>query len=304
MVKLNYLELKNITFSYKNNNYILKNLNAKFIGGQIIALLGINGSGKTTLFKILTGIYEPENGSIIYNDTIIKQNNIMSFKSKVGFMPEYLSLYKNMTVREVLNLLGNLKGYNNFDLDYILKKVFLLEHSHKKIKALSKGMKQRLNLAQAIIGDPQIILFDEPSNGFDCGSIEMFYTILKNLANNGAIILISSHHLTEIYGNVDKVLILSNGTVIQELDITLTNKNTNILYKELLIFYDDKIDNEMCNIIKNNFENTIINNNIIKTRIKSSEVIKIITFLLKLNIKINDIKINEKILEDILINLS
>ncbi|HIH2763606.1 MAG TPA: ATP-binding cassette domain-containing protein [Candidatus Azoamicus sp.] len=165
MVEKNNLKLKNVSFSYKKNNFILKNLNANFNSGEIIALLGINGSGKTTLFKILTGIYKAHEGCVLYNDNQITEKNIIDFKAILGFMPEYLQLYKNMTVRNVLKLLSDLKGYENSNIEEILNSVFLLEHANKKVKALSKGMKQRLNLAQAIIGNPKIILFDEPSNG-------------------------------------------------------------------------------------------------------------------------------------------
>jgi ABC-type multidrug transport system ATPase subunit len=304
MVKCNYLKLKNINFSYKKNVSILKNLNTTFESGSITALLGINGSGKTTLFKILTGIYKANEGSIFYNDTQLTQENIMEFKSVLGFMPEFLQLYKNMTVKEVLTLLSDLKGYNNFDIEKILNEVFLIEHSNKKVKALSKGMKQRLNLAQAIIGDPKIILFDEPSNGFDCGSITMFYKILRKLVNAGAIALISSHHLTEIYGNVDKVLILSNGSIIKEICIDNLNIDENFLYKEITIITNEIIDKKEYELIKNEFKDIDLSKNLIKGRVNNKIIINLILKLIKLNIKIIDLKIENKILEDILIKLS
>lgn len=305
MVNKNYLELKNISFAYKKDIFVLKNLNVKFISGKIIALLGINGSGKTTLFKILTGIYTQQEGTISYNNTDITSQNIIKFKSELGFMPEYLSLYKNMTVKDVLKLLGSLKGYDVFNIEEILTTVFLIEHSNKKIKALSKGMKQRLNLAQAIIGNPKIILLDEPSNGFDCGSITMFYKILKNLAENGSIILISSHHLTEIYGNVDKVLILSKGQVIKEINIHEFD-NENIIYKEIYILLDEKINKLNLDYLYQNFKNININNDLLNLNAKldSKNIIKLISYLINSNTQIKDIKINDKILEDTLTNLS
>ncbi|HIH2763275.1 MAG TPA: ABC transporter ATP-binding protein [Candidatus Azoamicus sp.] len=305
MVEKNNLELKNISFSYKKNHFVLNNLNTQFNNGEIIALLGINGSGKTTLFKILTGIYKSSTGSILYNNKEITEKNIIDFKGILGFMPEYLQLYKNMTVTNVLKLLSSLKGYENSNIEDILKSVYLLEHANKKVKALSKGMKQRLNLAQAIIGNPKIILFDEPSNGFDCSSITMFYKILRNMTNNGAIALLSSHHLTEIYGNVDKVLILSNGSIIKEICIDNLNYDDNFLYKEIYIILDENTNTDLYNIINNQFkELNIKNKNIIYGRVNNKIIIDLITMLTKLNLKIKDIKIDNKILEDILINLS
>lgn len=305
MVEKNNLELKNISFSYKKNQFILNNLNAKFNTGEIIALLGINGSGKTTLFKILTGIYKASTGSILYNNDEITEKNIIDFKAVLGFMPEYLQLYKNMTVTNVLRLLSSLKGYEDSNIEDILKSVYLSEHANKKVKALSKGMKQRLNLAQAIIGNPKIILFDEPSNGFDCGSITMFYKTLRYMVNRGAIALLSSHHLTEIYGNVDKVLILSNGSIIKEICIDNLNYEDDFLYKEIHIILDEKNINNLYNTFKNKFkEIKIKNENTLHGRVNNKIIIELITEITKLNLKIKDIRIDNKILEDILIKLS
>lgn len=303
MVK-NNLEINNITFSYKNKNKILQNLNINFYGGEITALLGINGCGKTTLFKILTGIYET-NGLITYNNTKITKNNISHFKSKIGFMPEFLQLYKNMKVNEVLKLLSELKGHDNTNIKEILESVYLSEHENKKVKALSKGMKQRLNLAQAIIGNPKIILFDEPSNGFDCSSITMFYKILRNLVNKGAMAILSSHHLTEIYGNVDKVMILSDGLIIKEMCINDLDYNEKFLYKEIKIFFDENQIIEAYEKISNKFKDiNIKNKKIIYGRVNNKTIIDLIIDLINLNFKIKDIRIENKILEDILIKLS
>lgn len=305
MVEKNYLELKNISFSYKKNNFILKNLTTKFNSGEIIALLGINGSGKTTLFKLLTGMYKADKGTILYQNKEINEKNIMDFKAMLSFMPEFLQLYKNMTVKSVLNLLSSLKGYDNCNIEEILDSVYLLEHAHKKIKTLSKGMKQRLNLAQAIIGNPKIILFDEPSNGFDCSSITMFYKILRKFVNNGAIALLSSHHLTEIYGNVDKVIILSEGSIIKEIYIDDLNCNENFLYKEIHIIFEENITEDQYKKIITNYKDIEFKNtNTIYGRVNNKIVIKLIIELINLNFKIKDIRIENKILEDILIKLS
>lgn len=305
MVKNSFIELKDINFSYKKDIFILKNLNTKIYSGKITALLGINGSGKTTLFKILTGLCKPSSGLFFFNDILIDNKSILYYKSFLGFMPEFLQLYSNMLVKDVLSFLAGLKGYNNINLDEILNLVFLSEHANKKVKALSKGMKQRLNLAQAIIGDPKIILFDEPSNGFDCGSIAMFYAILRQLADKGAIVLISSHHLTEIYGNVDNVLILSNGSIIKEIDINVFSLNDSFLFKEIFVLVDDVIDSISLSLLSRKFPDINVKNfNIFYGRVNNKIIIDLILFLLDLNFSIKDIRIENKILEDMLIRLS
>jgi Cu-processing system ATP-binding protein len=304
MVSENYIELKNVEFFYKKNVFILKNLSAKILGGRITALLGINGSGKTTLFKILTGLCNPSFGNFYYNNVNINNDTILFYKKDLGFMPEFLQLYKEMYVIDVLSFFAELKGYYNVNFNDILSTVFLLEHSHKKVKALSKGMKQRLNLAQAIIGNPKIVLFDEPSNGFDCGSITMFYSILRKLADNGAIVLISSHHLTEIYGNVDNVLILSNGVIIKEFDINSFDYDDGFLFKEIYI-RTEFLNDVILSLLSKQFPKfNVKSNNILYGRANNKSILDLILFLLDMQIFIKDIRIDNKILEDMLLNLS
>ncbi len=303
MVNNNFIELKNIDFFYKQNVFILKKLNAKILGGKITALLGINGSGKTTLFKILTGLCKPSSGLFFYNNINITDDTILFYKKDLGFMPEFLQLYKDMCVKDVLHFFSELKGCKDINFDEVLNTVFLLEHANKKVKALSKGMKQRLNLAQAILGKPKIILFDEPSNGFDCGSITMFYSILRKLADNGSIVLLSSHHLTEIYGNVDNVLILSNGVIIKEFDINALDSEDNVLFKELYIRVD-YLDKISLSLLNNKFPNINIIGNILYGRANNKFILDLILFLLDNQLSIRDIRIDNKILEDILLSLS
>lgn len=304
MVNEKYIELKNIDFFYKKNIFILKNLSVKIFGGKITALLGINGSGKTTLFRILTGLCNANSGSFFYNETNINSDNILFYKKKLGFMPEFLQLYKDMYVKDVLRFFSELKGYYNVNFDEVLTTVFLLEHANKKVKALSKGMKQRLNLAQAIIGNPEIVLFDEPSNGFDCGSITMFYSILRKLADNGAIVLISSHHLTEIYGNVDNVIILSNGVIIKEFDINFFDSEDGFLFKEVYV-YVDLLTPEILSLLHKRFPYfNVKNNNVLYGRSDNKSMLNLILFLLELQVSIRDIRIDNKILEDMLLKLS
>lgn len=304
MVSSDFIELRDLNFFYKKNSFVLKSLNAKIHSGKITALLGINGSGKTTLFKILTGLCKQSSGSIFYNDILINTYTLSFYKTILGFMPEFLQLYKNMSVKDVLYFLAGLKGYENIDLNDLLKKVFLLEHSDKKVKNLSKGMKQRLNLAQAIIGSPKIVLFDEPSNGFDCGSITMFYSVLRNLADNGAIVLLSSHHLTEISGNVDNVLILSKGKIVKEFNIDLFNSNESFLFKEIFIIVDSLVNDSFLFLLNKKFPDIKVKNfNIFYGRANNKTIIDLVLFVLDFNLSIIDIRINNKILEDMLIEL-
>lgn len=306
MKKQNYIELKDINFFYKKNKYILKNLNAKFFPGEITAILGANGCGKTTLIKILAGIMNPYSGNIKYLGEEVNKKNILKYKEKIGFMPEFLNLYQEMSILNLMKFLMSLKKktYDEKKIFEILKLVNLDDKKYKKIKSLSKGMKQRLNLAQSIIIDPKIILFDEPSNGFDCTSIEIFYNILKKLSNQGSIIIISSHHLYEIQNNVDKILIISKGNIAKEVrknDFEKGNENE----KKICTFYTKAKINEK-NIIelKNNFpEIKIKNNNIITCKVYQKDIFNLISEIHNRNIIYKNINILNIELENKLKNI-
>jgi len=297
------LKLNNINFYYKNRNKnIINKLNTEFKAGQITALIGNNGSGKTTLLKIISGLFFPKTGTISIDNIFISKKNILFYKNLVGYMPEFLSLYPEMKVNEILKFLASLKNVEQCPktINTILGLVNLLQHSNKKVKTLSKGMKQRLNLAQALILKPPIILFDEPSNGLDYISILIFYKILKILSSYGSIIILSSHHLNEVYYNVNRVIVLSKGTIVKEINISLNSKMVNYigllfyLYKPmcLSIFLKLKKIHKMINI-----NNELL---IIDAIIKENDMHNLFLNIYKNNFKFQ-IKIRNNIMDQFLV---
>ncbi|QQG46857.1 MAG: ABC transporter ATP-binding protein [Candidatus Azosocius agrarius] len=298
----NSLFLNNLNFSYKVNKNILDNLNITFQSGKITALLGINGSGKTTLLKILCGIIRHYSGTIVFNNNIINDSNFIEYKKLVGYMPELLQLYSNMTVIEVLEYLSILKNkFISFNVVDILIKVGLEEHYKKKVKELSKGMKQKLNLAQAIVNNPKIVLFDEPSNGFDCNSILMFYRILRQLSDNGSIVILSTHHVNEIYSNVDNVVVLSHGKISKEFNINeLFNNCKNKLY---VYFYFYNMNYEFFNYINLNYSFLKFNDNMLIGEFSMIDLINIFFYIKEYKIVVNNIRTEDKEFSIYLMNL-
>lgn len=216
MQQYNGLTIENIKFSYKTGQNVLHNINAHFESGKITALLGNNGSGKTTLLKILSYIFTPQSGQVFLRGKPINRENLLNYKKLVGFMPELLQLYPEMRVIDALNFLAHLKECERHTVMETLEKVDLCSQAKVKIKRLSKGMKQRLNLAQAIVNSPQMVILDEPSNGLDYSGMIRFYGILRQLADEGAMVLISTHQLTEVLAHVDKIIILSHGKIVKQ----------------------------------------------------------------------------------------
>jgi len=291
---MSFLQLENIDFYYKNkNNITINNLNIIFRSGYITALIGSNGSGKTTLLKIISGLIYPKFGKIKINDILISKKNILYYKYFIGFMPEYLNLYSDMKVGEVLQFLSRLK-YTKKKIkiiNEILGLLNLLQYKNKKIKTLSKGMKQRLNLAQSLILKPFIVLLDEPSNGLDYISILVFYKILNILSSYGSIIILSSHHLNEIYSNVDKVIVLSGGIIIKEINTNELNFDEIEIFTKVYFFLQKSICLKMFLRFKKLYKKTVIDNNLttIAFFVKQNKVYNLIS----------DIHINRMIYKNI-----
>ncbi|MCX7117907.1 MAG: ABC transporter ATP-binding protein [Legionellales bacterium] len=202
-----------LSFSYLKDRLILNQIHSEFKSGKITALLGDNGSGKTTLLRIIAGIIKPSAGSFFFNDLEINSKNIGLYKQQIGYMPETLQLYPDMRPFEALSFFNKLRHGPAERVDEILERVDLIQHKDKKISELSKGMKQRLNLAQAIVSNPKVLILDEPSNGFDTASVNTFYDIIRSLAKQNTMVILSNHQFAELGDHADDILVLAKGKV-------------------------------------------------------------------------------------------
>lgn len=184
--------------------------------GQICGFLGPNGAGKSTTMNMITGYLAPTRGSVLINDiSMMKQAE--KAKKQIGYLPEIPPLYMDMTVMEYLKFVAELKGIPKQDmvesLDNIIQMVSLQNVKSSLIKNLSKGYKQRVGLAQALLADPEIIILDEPTVGLDPKQIVEIRELIRKLKENHTVIL-STHILSEVSAVCDKVIIISNGKVV------------------------------------------------------------------------------------------
>ena len=180
--------------------------------GERFALLGHNGAGKTTLFKLILGLCRPTEGEIV-----VQGRNIVTTgrrQANVGYLPESVSFQDSMTGREVIRFYAGLKRRSREECDKLLDRVGLDDVAGQSVRTYSKGMRQRLGLAQAMLGDPSLMLLDEPTTGLDPVLRSMFYDIIEQRAAVGSTTLISSHALTEIETSVDRVAIMKNGSLV------------------------------------------------------------------------------------------
>ncbi len=209
------IEVKKLTKNYGNNRGI-KNLTFKVEKGEILGLLGSNGAGKTTTMNLLTG-YKPPTSGEIYVDGINFLENPMEAKKKIGYLPEIPPLYPEFKLMAYLRFTSDLKGVPTELREDRIKKVMDLVHitdvKDRLIKNLSKGYKQRLGLAQALIANPDVLILDEPTVGLDPKQIHEMRSLIKSLGKEHTIIL-SSHILAEVSMVCDRVIILKNGEIV------------------------------------------------------------------------------------------
>lgn len=207
------IEIKNLNKFY-GKKQALKNINLS-IGQGMFGLLGRNGAGKTTLMKTLATLLQKSNGEITVCGTPIE--NAKEIRKIIGYLPQEFSMYPSMSVAEAMNYLGILSGLNSSErkerTQTLLKKVNLTEHSSKKIKALSGGMKRRLGIAQALLNNPKVLIVDEPTAGLDPEERVRFRNLLSETAED-RIVILSTHIVGDIEAACENIAILNEGRVL------------------------------------------------------------------------------------------
>ena len=179
--------------------------------GEWLGVFGRNGSGKTTLLRMLVGLSQPSSGEIQIDGTAPGPEDWRQFRRSLGFMPERISLFDNLTGEKTLRYFARLKQVDQAEVLPILERVGLAEAARRKTSGYSKGMRQRLNLAQALLGDPKFLVLDEPIEGLDAHGVKDFFELLKSVKDRT--VVFSSHRLPLISRIVDRICILSKGKV-------------------------------------------------------------------------------------------
>ena len=211
------IEVKNITKKY-GNFVAVDNISFTVKDGEIVGLLGPNGAGKSTTMNTITGFIEQTDGEVIVNgyDTVKKSKKA---KSQIGYMPEGVPLYGDLTVKEFITYMAELRKLKRNDKKDKVKKIMqetgLEEMQNKLIKNLSRGQKQRVSLAGALVGEPKVLILDEPTVGLDPKQITEIRSLIKELGKNHTVIL-SSHILSEVSQICDKVIIINKGKIVAE----------------------------------------------------------------------------------------
>lgn len=233
------IELKNVTKKYGNFKAV-DNISFKIEKGEVVGFLGQNGAGKTTTMKMITGLIEPTNGEIFIEGEKISRKS----RKCIGYMPENTPLYQELTVKEFIDYMAELKALKRQERKQQVQKLItdlgLADVENKLIRNISRGYKQRVSLSGALIGNPDILILDEPTVGLDPKQVIEIRNLIKSLRKNHTV-FISSHILSEISQMCQKVIIINKGKVVA-ID-TPNNLENKIARNSIVINIEDPNEN-------------------------------------------------------------
>ncbi len=204
------VDLNEVCKYYPNVN-ALHPLTMSVKSGEVLGLFGHNGAGKSTLMKLILGILKPSTGSVSALGHCPRSNQAHNYRTQFGYLPENVSFYEHLSGREVLHYLAKLKGHNKTQADRLLEEVNLTPAADRAVKTYSKGMRQRLGLAQAFLGAPRLLILDEPTVGLDPVATQDFYLTVDRLKSGGCAVILCSHVLPGVEHHIDRAMILSQG---------------------------------------------------------------------------------------------
>lgn len=235
--------VQNVTKQY-DTQLALNNVSLEIGKGEIVGLLGPNGAGKSTLMKIITCFIPPTEGTVTVEGFDIWEQS-MEVRKRVGYLPEHNPLYLDMYVKEYLGFVAGIHHITGQEaskrIDEMIEMTGLGIEKHKKIGALSKGYRQRIGLAQAMIHNPSVLILDEPTSGLDPNQLIDIRNLIKNLGKEKTVLL-STHIMQEVEALCDRVVIINKGVVVANDNIeNLTKESDNVLIVE----FDGKVTMEM-----------------------------------------------------------
>lgn len=207
------VSLNAVSKSYGSET-VVSDVSLNIQAGECVVLVGHNGAGKTTLMKLMLGLTRPTTGSVeVLGANPAFSSSVAQHKS-LGYLPESVAFYEAMSGREILAFFARLKGVAVGECDRLLDVVGLADAARRRVGTYSKGMRQRLGLAQAMLGNPRLLFLDEPTTGLDPGLRHQFYELIEDLHKTGATSLISSHALSEVEARANRFIIMKSGVMI------------------------------------------------------------------------------------------
>ncbi len=253
------IEVKNVTKVFDGQR-ALDDVSFSIQTGEIVGFLGPNGAGKSTMMKILTGIIPQTSGTAAINNINVVEDS-MFIRRNTGYLPESNPLYEDMYVREYLGFLAGMHGLKDSEnrIDEIIEQTGLEVEKHKKIGQLSKGYKQRVGLAQALLHNPEVLILDEPTSGLDPNQIVEIRNLISTVGKNKTVML-STHIMQEVEAICDRVIIIHRGKIVADGSTQSIKSRISDNQQKLMVEFDKPVDiNELRKSIQ--AESVVLNKN-------------------------------------------
>ena len=272
--------------------------------GELFGLIGHNGAGKSTMFKMMLGLIPLTAGEIRIDGALVPGSDFRAVRRKVGYLPENVVLYDNLTGTETLDFFARLKGVSPAQNAALLERVGLMHAAKRRVREYSKGMRQRLGFAQALLGKPRILFLDEPTTGLDPEAIRGFYAILRQLKSEGVTMVITSHILAEIQERVDRLAIMAAGKVQATGTVQALREQM-----DLPLWFDVRVAPEDFEAVRNALGGLPVgaieaHDGRIAVQCARDAKMAVIAALATLNGKVRDLTVREPSLEDVFFGFS
>lgn len=278
----------------------VNNISFTINSGEVVGFLGPNGAGKSTTMKIITGYLQPDSGQAIVSGTDVTADPITA-KKKIGYLPESNPLYYDMYVREYLEFVADVHNVSNRQqrINEVIELVGLTPEQRKKASQLSKGYKQRLGLAAALIHDPEVLILDEPTTGLDPNQIIEIREVIRRLGESKTI-LFSSHILQEVEAICDRVIIINKGNLIVDEKLSVLQSGAD-KQSFVLVEFKESADTAQLSALSNVTGIEQTGNNSYQLATSNPEVLKrqLLEHSLSHNLNIVSLQTGERSLEEI-----
>ncbi len=292
------ITLQNIT-KYYGKQKAVDRVSFSIPSGQVVGFIGPNGAGKTTIMRIITGFLKADEGEVLVNNMDIKKYPLQ-VRNQIGYLPENNPLYYDMYVREFLDFVAGIHKLANRRaiIDQVIEMTGLTREQHKKIRQLSKGYKQRVGLAQAIIHNPPVLILDEPTSGLDPNQIIEIRNLISRLGKEKTVIL-STHIMQEVEAICDRIIIINKGQIVADDTPNTIHERVKNPVMEFTVEFDSQLSPEQLKQIP--YAEKIQSLGAKRWLITSREDIRkdIFDFAVKNNIAVLSLEMKQKSLEEI-----
>ena len=297
------IEVNNLVKIYGEQKAV-NGISFKVNKGEIVGFLGPNGAGKSTTMKMITGYLQPSGGEALVCNIKVNDQPTAT-KQKVGYLPESNALYYDMYVREYLGFIAEVHQIENpkSKIENVIEQVGLTPEAHKKIAQLSKGYKQRVGLAAALIHDPEVLILDEPTSGLDPNQIVEIRNVIKELGKNKTV-LFSSHIMQEVQALCERVIIINKGTIVA--DDKLSNLQTGNATQTVQVSFKEALEAAWLERLQGSKTVTKIDTNSWEIETNDAEGLRkqILAMAIEHNLNIVSLQSGSKSLEDVFRSLT